>query len=171
MWEKVYPSRIPFLFLTILYLFSAFYSSSSQEKCTLYSGLTVAFQRWGSPAAPIRVVALHGWLDNSNTWYEPNPNFQRSYPALFKSDVHILAVRNTLAPLLVGEGNIQILAIDFAGHGLSSHRPRDSHYPVVEHAADVVGFAEKMGWSTYCLLCHSMGVLIDSHFFYSNDTV
>ncbi|MEI6859683.1 MAG: alpha/beta hydrolase [Shewanella sp.] len=56
-------------------------------------------RRWGSSDKPL-LLALHGWLDNANS-FEPLAQFLPQY---------------------------QILAIDWPGHGHSEHRP--GHYPL-----------------------------------------
>lgn len=55
------------------------------------SGLRVAYQVWGE-GNPIKILCLHGWLDNSNSF-------------------------NVLAPYLLENGNFEIVAIDHVGHG------------------------------------------------------
>ena len=84
------------------------------------------------PADGLPVVALHGWLDNA-------ASFAR------------------LAPLLPG---LRILALDFAGHGYSAHRPPGASYLLWDNVLDVLLAAEQMGWQRFSLLGHSMGAIV-----------
>lgn len=84
------------------------------------------------PQDGIPVIALHGWLENANS-------FAR------------------LAPKLEG---LRILALDMAGHGHSDHRPPGSAYGLPDYAHDVLQVAEQMGWERFSLLGHSLGAII-----------
>ncbi|KAA8716159.1 alpha/beta fold hydrolase [Pseudomonas cannabina] len=78
------------------------------------------------------VIALHGWLDNANS-------FAR------------------LAPRLTG---LRIVALDLAGHGHSGHRPAGSSYALADYVFDVLQVAEQLGWQRFALLGHSLGAII-----------
>ncbi|MFJ5300098.1 alpha/beta fold hydrolase [Pseudomonas sp. NPDC088368] len=78
------------------------------------------------------VIALHGWLDNANS-------FAR------------------LAPKLKG---LRILALDMAGHGHSDHRPAGAGYGLPDYAHDVLQVAQQMGWDTFSLMGHSLGAIV-----------
>ncbi|WP_137817218.1 alpha/beta fold hydrolase [Pseudomonas sp. 2FG] len=78
------------------------------------------------------VLALHGWLDNAMS-------FAR------------------LAPKLEG---LRIVALDFAGHGHSDHRPAGGGYALWDYAHDVLQVAEQFGWQRFSLLGHSMGAIV-----------
>ncbi|MBI6680641.1 alpha/beta hydrolase [Pseudomonas viridiflava] len=78
------------------------------------------------------VIALHGWLDNANS-------FAR------------------LAPKLDG---LRIVALDLAGHGHSDHRPAGAGYALADYVFDVLQVAEQLGWSRFALLGHSLGAII-----------
>ena len=78
------------------------------------------------------VIALHGWLDNANS-------FAR------------------LAPRLKG---LRIVALDLAGHGHSSHRPPGAGYSLPDYVHDVLQVAEQLGWQRFSLLGHSLGAII-----------
>ncbi|AHG40462.1 alpha/beta hydrolase [Pseudomonas syringae CC1557] len=78
------------------------------------------------------VIALHGWLDNANS-------FAR------------------LAPRLEG---LRIVALDLAGHGHSAHRPAGSSYALADYVFDVLQVAEQLGWQRFALLGHSLGAII-----------
>lgn len=78
------------------------------------------------------VIALHGWLDNAAT-------FAR------------------LAPKLTG---MRIVALDFAGHGHSDHRPVGSSYDIWDYVYDVLAVADQLGWPRFSLLGHSMGAIV-----------
>ncbi len=78
------------------------------------------------------VIALHGWLDNAATF-------------------------TRLAPKLKG---LRILALDFAGHGYSDHRPVGTQYVIWDHVLDILMVAEQMGWQRFSLLGHSMGAIV-----------
>lgn len=84
------------------------------------------------PADGQPVIALHGWLDNANSF------------AL-------------LAPRLKG---LRILALDLAGHGHSAHRPVGAGYALWDYAHDVLRVAEQLGWQRFALLGHSLGAVI-----------
>lgn len=78
------------------------------------------------------VIALHGWLDNA-------ASFAR------------------LAPKLPG---LRVVALDFAGHGHSDHRPPGAGYALWDYAYDVLQVAEQFGWQRFSLLGHSMGAIV-----------
>jgi pimeloyl-ACP methyl ester carboxylesterase len=78
------------------------------------------------------VIALHGWLDNANS-------FAR------------------LAPRLEG---LRIAALDLAGHGHSDHRPPGASYALPDYVHDVLQVAEQLGWERFSLMGHSLGAII-----------
>jgi len=84
------------------------------------------------PEDGLPVIALHGWLDNANS-------FAR------------------LAPKLDG---LRIVALDLAGHGHSDHRPAGAGYALADYVFDVLQVAEQLGWSRFALLGHSLGAII-----------
>jgi pimeloyl-ACP methyl ester carboxylesterase len=84
------------------------------------------------PEDGLPVIALHGWLDNANS-------FAR------------------LAPQLQG---LRIVALDLAGHGHSDHRPPGASYALADYVHDVLQVAEQLGWSRFALLGHSLGAII-----------
>ncbi|WP_194790965.1 alpha/beta fold hydrolase [Pseudomonas sp. UFMG81] len=84
------------------------------------------------PADGLPVIALHGWLDNANS-------FAR------------------LAPQLKG---LRIVALDLAGHGYSEHRPVGAGYALADYAHDILRVAEQLGWQRFGLLGHSLGAII-----------
>lgn len=116
-------------------------TSSERVKCReisiqVVSGLRVAGKSWGSKNAPIKVLALHGWLDNSATW-------------------------DGLAPLLAPYG-IEIVAIDFIGHGKSEHLPPQAEPFFINYVTQVFDVAQALGWQSFHLLGHSMGAAVAS---------
>ena len=84
------------------------------------------------PEDGLPVIALHGWLDNANS-------FAR------------------LAPRLTG---LRIVALDLAGHGHSAHRPPGAGYSLADYVFDVLSVAEQLGWQRFALLGHSLGAII-----------
>ncbi|MNZ95693.1 MULTISPECIES: alpha/beta hydrolase [unclassified Pseudomonas] len=84
------------------------------------------------PEDGLPVIALHGWLDNANS-------FAR------------------LAPKLEG---LRIVALDMAGHGHSGHRPLGAGYALWDYAHDVLQVAEQLGWKRFALLGHSLGAIV-----------
>jgi pimeloyl-ACP methyl ester carboxylesterase len=88
---------------------------------------------WG-PITGLPTIALHGYLDNANSFDE-------------------------LAPLL---RNHRIFAMDFAGHGASNHRGPHELYAGLLDIRDVLAVADHFGWPQFHLLGHSMGAEIGS---------
>ena len=84
------------------------------------------------PEDGLPVIALHGWLDNANS-------FAR------------------LAPKLTG---LRIVALDMAGHGHSDHRPAGAGYALWDYVFDVLQVAEQLGWKRFALLGHSLGAIV-----------
>ena len=84
------------------------------------------------PEDGLPVIALHGWLDNANS-------FAR------------------LAPKLAG---LRIVALDMAGHGHSAHRPAGAGYALWDYVSDVLQVAEQLGWKRFALLGHSLGAIV-----------
>lgn len=95
--------------------------------------LAFGAKRWGSGSG-LPVLALHGWLDNASTF-------------------------DRLAPHLP---ELQLIAIDLAGHGHSEHRPPGIKYHYVDYIDDVIAVADALGWESFALLGHSLGAGISS---------
>ena len=104
-----------------------------EERQFEVDGRTLAGRSWGTPTgAPF--FCLHGWLDNANTF-------------------------NALAPKLP---ELNLLALDFAGHGYSDHLPPGCHYFPLGYMQDLLAVADRLGWQQFGLIGHSMGAAIAS---------
>jgi pimeloyl-ACP methyl ester carboxylesterase len=89
---------------------------------------TLEALHWSNPGAP-KVLCLHGWLDNAASF----------------------------VPLSAYLEDFDLLALDFAGHGFSSHRPASSRYYFPENLFDVDAVLDVLGWEKCHLIGHSMG--------------
>lgn len=87
----------------------------------------LAAKRWTLGKTP--VIALHGWLDNAGSY-------------------------DRLAPLLSG---LDLVALDFPGHGHSDHRPESDTYHFIDWIPEVFAAADALGWQEFSLMGHSMG--------------
>lgn len=96
-------------------------------------GMTFAAQAWGDPSNP-PILALHGWLDNSASFYR-------------------------LAPLL---SDYYVVALDTAGHGLSDHRVTQEPYNIWQDVGEIFAIADELGWERFALLGHSRGAIIST---------
>jgi pimeloyl-ACP methyl ester carboxylesterase len=83
---------------------------------------------WSRPGAP-KVLCLHGWLDNAASFVPLSPFLKQ----------------------------FDLLALDFAGHGFSSHRPETSRYYFPEYMFDIDAAMDVLGWDKYHIIGHSMG--------------
>lgn len=92
--------------------------------------LTLRARVWGQGRAH-KVIALHGWLDNSASF-------------------------NWLAPLL----DAHVVALDTAGHGLSDYRNVLAPYNIWEDAAEIFAVADQLGWEQFTLVGHSRGAMV-----------
>lgn len=92
----------------------------------------IAGLEWGPPDGK-PVLAVHGWMDNAKT-FEPLVQ-------------HL--------PL-----NLHIVAIDFAGHGFTSHLGAGAHYTVLNFIADILQVADYLQWDKFSLIGHSMGAIV-----------
>jgi pimeloyl-ACP methyl ester carboxylesterase len=95
--------------------------------------LKVAAREWGSDHGE-PTLALHGWLDNA-------ASFDR------------------LAPLLP---ELHLVALDLPGHGRSQHRPRAAVHHFIDWVPEVAAVADRLGWSGFSVIGHSMGAGISS---------
>lgn len=91
-------------------------------------GRRIAARCWHDSGLP-PLLALHGWQDNAATF-------------------------DRLAPLLP---DYHIVAMDFAGHGLSDWRAEGMRYHTLDHVDDVLAVISQLGWEKFRLLGHSMG--------------
>jgi len=77
----------------------------------------------------IPVLALHGWLDNANSF----------------------------RPLAEHLDGLDLVAIDLPGHGRSARRPEGERYLFDDNVFDVLAALDALGWPRAHLLGHSMG--------------
>lgn len=89
---------------------------------------TLRAWHWPAPGAP-RVLCLHGWMDNAAS-FAP------------------------LAPLLTG---LDLVALEFAGHGHSDHRPVGCQYHFSDYLFDLDAALDRLGWDRCALVGHSLG--------------
>ncbi len=114
-----------------------------EEELTVTTTYSVAFavRVWrGARATPasddagnLRLLLLHGWLDNL-------ASFSFFVPALLPR----------LPP------NSSVAALDFAGHGRSGHSP-SGVYSTVEFALHAAEVLDSLGWERCVVVGHSMG--------------
>lgn len=97
-------------------------------------GFTIAGKAWGNPELP-PMLALHGWLDNANSF-------------------------DRVAPYL--EKQFYLLAIDLPGHGLSSHLPEGCYYHFSDGIFTCLQIIQALGFKQIHLLGHSMGACLAS---------
>jgi len=86
---------------------------------------------WGTKDKPL-ILALHGWLDNANS-FEPLADYLSDY---------------------------QILAIDWPGHGFSAHRP--GHYPLhwIDYLYDLDALLAVLPQKPQVIMGHSLGGIV-----------
>ena len=80
------------------------------------------------------VLALHGWLDNANSFLEMGKSLALA--------------------------NVRVLAIDLAGQGMSDHRPLSATYHLWDDAVDIVNILDQLQIDKCFLLGHSRGAMI-----------
>ena len=90
-------------------------------------GRAIAGKRFRGGSLP--TFALHGWLDNANSF----DAFARAMPEL------------------------DLFAMDFAGHGRSAPRAPDVGYWGWLDVQDVIAVADQLGWQRFAIVAHSMG--------------
>lgn len=98
------------------------------------SGLSIACKIWGNPDNP-PVIALHGWLDNANS-FDPIAQYLQN--------------------------NFYFIAVDLPGHGHSSHLPMNSNYHFIDGAFIIVQIINALKLNKVHLLGHSMGACLGS---------
>lgn len=91
-------------------------------------GIEIHGLQWGNPSGE-KVLALHGWLDNAETFSNLAPELQ----------------------------TFNVIAVDLPGHGLSGHWPEHQHYHVWAGVEDIEHILDALEWDKAHLLAHSMG--------------
>ncbi|ELW64411.1 Serine hydrolase-like protein [Tupaia chinensis] len=96
----------------------------------------IAAKAWGSRQGP-PVLCLHGWLDNANSF-------------------------DRLIPLLPQE--FHYVAMDFGGHGLSSHYSPGIPYYYQNFVNEIRRVVATLKWNRFTLLGHSFGGTVGGMF-------
>lgn len=86
------------------------------------------------------ILCLHGWLDNAASFLPLMPYFES----------HLAHKR--------------VIAIDWPGHGDSSHRSIDAHYHFIDWVYDLLQLFEVNEWEQVDIVAHSMGGMVASAF-------
>ncbi len=86
---------------------------------------------WRNPGAP-RTLCLHGWLDNAASF----------------------------TPLARYLDRLDLVALEFAGHGHSGHRPRGAWYYLSDYVFDIDASLDALGWDDCTIIGHSMGASV-----------
>lgn len=97
-------------------------------------GFSIKGQTWGNPQNP-PILALHGWLDNANS-FAP------------------------LAPYL--QNDFYLIAVDLPGHGHSSHLPEGCNYHFFDGVFIAIELINALNLGKIHFLGHSMGACIGS---------
>lgn len=95
----------------------------------------IAAKHWHRPQG-IPTLAVHGWLDNAASF-------------------------DKLAPYL---HDLDILAIDLSGHGLSSHKPPGATLHLMDFIVDIIQVLNQCHWNEFIFMGHSLGAALGSLF-------
>lgn len=108
------------------------------------AGRTIRGKRWGSEEGR-PVLALHGWMDNAGSF-------------------------DYLAPALVDTlgMDLNFVALDMAGHGLSDHKLGLGAYNIWQDLGDLLAVVDSLGWKQFYLIGHSRGAMIATLFAATN---
>jgi pimeloyl-ACP methyl ester carboxylesterase len=88
----------------------------------LRDGMRIAYQEWGNAQSVKKIVAVHGWLDNSNSFH-------------------------LLGPKVAALG-YHCVAIDLIGHGKSSHIGPEAIYTTPNGVAYMNEIVDNLGWAS-----------------------
>jgi pimeloyl-ACP methyl ester carboxylesterase len=114
---------------------------------SISDGMTIAAQQWYAKANPgdegegetrtRNILCLHGWLDNARSFHCLGPELATKLCQTQRDGIHVI---NT---------DVNVVAMDFLGHGLSSHKSLDGPLILLTESAFYVAEAlEKLGWWT-----------------------
>ncbi len=92
--------------------------------------------QYHSQNSEIVTIALHGWLDNANSF----------------------------SPLMAVNNNHHVIAIDWPGHGHSQHRGVDASYQLLDYVYDLYALIEHHQWQKVNIIGHSLGAIVASIF-------
>lgn len=107
-----------------------------EEQAFELPGITIQARCWRAHQPRRQILALHGWMDNANSFYR-------------------------IAPQWPGTTTI---AIDMAGHGRSDHRPAGVPYHVVDYVKDAFGVLSQLPKELPTIVMgHSLGAGIASY--------
>ncbi|KAG0379435.1 hypothetical protein BGX24_000391 [Mortierella sp. AD032] len=114
------------------------------QECSfqLRNGLVIRAKHWRSAGPEVtprdcrRFIAFHGYLDNAGSFD----------PLLLEQ---------------LGPEPVEILALDLAGHGTSSHRTSED-YALWRYIEDADQIVEQLGWQKHAIIGHSMGGAIST---------
>jgi pimeloyl-ACP methyl ester carboxylesterase len=99
-------------------------------------GLNLSGISHGNEQSTLKMLALHGWMDNANT-------------------------HTFMAPVWADLG-FHVVALDLPGHGKSSKRTFADTYDAGGYARAAMEAATALGWDSFALCSHSMGAGISS---------
>jgi len=100
-------------------------------------GTRIAGKIWGKiDTSGLRLLACHGWLDNANSWDHLLPFLRKALPDLC------------------------VVAIDFSGHGKSTHRTQMAGLTTPQYLGEVDDCVIALQWDRFGLLAHSMGGVV-----------
>lgn len=100
-------------------------------------GLKITCQAWGIASSDNKILCVHGFQDNSNTWHK-------------------------IIPKLAETAKAYIVAMDLPGHGRSDRFSKINMYHLIDHVMVVSMVADTLGWEEFGILSHSMGGVISS---------
>lgn len=109
---------------------------ATEIKLELRTGMKISAKVWGPEPSVVNVLAVHGWMDNANSF-------------------------DLLAPFLAAHG-MRVVCIDLIGHGRSPHHDLCTDYSYYDHICTIVDTAATLGWKSFSYMGHSMGGALGS---------
>ncbi|WP_448552732.1 alpha/beta fold hydrolase [Thalassotalea montiporae] len=108
---------------------------TTEEICYDINEVSLHGLTTGDDEQPI-TLCLHGWLDNAASFL----------------------------PLMPYLPNRKLIALDWPGHGFSSHRSLDAHYHFIDWVYDLVQLFDVTQWPAVDIVAHSMGGMVATAF-------